>query len=250
MISPDHEIEKRDFPTTSYTLFQRIHSRSPTECKEALNEFFLRYWVPLYFFLRNRGESHEQASDLLQSFVEREIIDRGQLAQWNPEKGKLRTFLKTCLDRFRKKAIRSDMAQKRGGNKAATHISLDLDWAGSYYEDRLSSGGMPDVDPDYEWAAAVVNQATQELAESYVKKGKKEEFLLLLQNLENRGEGQDKIDYGEIAERLDTTTEAVKQRMRVFRSRFQQYLRRVVADSVAPDEVADELEFLLDLLRR
>ncbi|MAS92830.1 MAG: hypothetical protein CMO55_06490 [Verrucomicrobiales bacterium] len=236
---------QRNFPTTNLTLVQRI--RVPEYCVNALNEFFLQYWVPLYFFLREKGETHERASDILQGFIEREILEREQLASWDPSLGRLRTYLKVCLDRYRKNAIRSEVAVKRGGSEVEERFAKGLQWAESYYENQIGSGD-PASYSDREWAAAIVNQTTQRLGESYVKKGKENEFRLLLQNLEARGGDSEAIAYVEIAEQLGISVESVKQRMRIFRVRFRQYLRQVVSDLVGEDEIEDELQYLLSLL--
>jgi len=248
MTSPPYGAGK-EFPPTSVTLHQRIHSACPTDSAEALNEFFSRYWLPLYSFLRASGETHDDASDFLQGFISREILDRDQLRVWNPEKGTMRGFLKTCLDRYRKKERRREMALKRGGRKAETHISIDLDWAEGYYEDHTVAGETPDRQFDREWASAIVNQATGLLAKRYVEKGKGEEFGLLLQNLENRGGEASSASYEAIAAQLGTTPNAVKQRMRAFRARFHQCLRKVVGEFVQEADIDEEIAFLMSILR-
>ncbi len=248
MTSPTDEAG-REFPRTSLTLHQRIHSRSSADSAEALNEFFSRYWLPLYSFLRASGETHEDASDFLQGFISRELLDRDQLRVWDPEKGSMRGFLKTCLDRFRKKERRREMALKRGGRKAETHISIDLDWAEGYFEDQTAVGDTPDRQFDREWASAVVNQATGLLAGRYAEKGKSEEFRLLLQNLEDRGDEAASSNYQVIAAQLGTTPEAVKQRMRTFRARFHQCLRQVVGEFVREADIDTEIAILMSFLR-
>jgi DNA-directed RNA polymerase specialized sigma24 family protein len=240
---------RKDFPRTSLTLHQRIHSGCPTDSAEALNQFFKRYWLPLYGFLRIAGETHEDASDVLQAFIAHELLDRSQLRFWDPKKGSLRGFLKTCLDRFRKKERRRDRAFKRGGNRAESHQSIDLEWAEGYFKDQSLAGHSADRLFDREWAAAIVNQATSRLAEHYVKKNKEGEFRLLLQNLSERDDEATSVGYRKIAEHLETSVEAVKQRMRVFRAQFHQCLRQVVGEFVPKEKVDEEIALLLELLR-
>ena len=237
-----------NFPVTNPSLIQRIQSPAPTESSQALEEFFSRYWLPCYSFLRACGESHEDASDLVQDFVSSEILRREQLSKWDPAKGKLRSFLKTCLDRFRKKHHRRETAEKRGGNHAATHVSMDFEWAETYFEETHRDGDTPDRHFDREWAAAIVNQAVAQLADRY--KEKSDEFDLLLQNLQGRGDHHDNVDYETIATRLSTTIDAVKQRMKAFRTRFEQCLRQVVKESAAEGEIEDEVSFLRGALGR
>jgi len=248
-MTPPTDEAGREFPRTSLTLHQRIHARSSADSAEALNEFFSLYWLPLYSFLRASGECHDDASDFLQGFISRELLDREQLRVWNPEKGSMRGFLKTCLDRFRKKERRRESALKRGGRKAETHISIDFDWAEGYFEDHAVAGDTPDRQFDREWASAIVNRATGLLAETYLAKGKGEEFRLLLQNLEDRGGESSSAGYEAIAARLGTSPDAVKQRMRTFRARFHQCLRRVVGEFVQETDIDEEIAFLMSTLR-
>jgi RNA polymerase sigma-70 factor (ECF subfamily) len=249
MTLPTNEAQ-REFPSTSWTLYQRIQSRSSAESAEALNEFFSLYWVPLYSFLRASGETHDDASDFLQDFIANELLDRDQLRAWDPEKGTMRGFLKTCLDRFRKKEHRRGGALKRGGRKAETHISLDLDWAEGYFEDQSAAGDTPDRQFDREWASAIVHQATALLAGRYVEKGKGDEFRLLLKNLEDRGGETVSANYEAISGQLGTTPDALKQRMRAFRARFHQCLRQVVGEFVRESDIDQEIDFLMFNLRR
>lgn len=248
-MTPPSDEAGREFPRTSLTLHQRIHSRSSTDSAEALNEFFSRYWLPLYSFLRASGETHEDASDFLQGFISGELLDRDQLRAWDPEKGSMRGFLKTCLDRFRKKERRREMALKRGGRKSETHISIDLGWAEGYFEDQTALGDTPDRQFDREWASAAVNQATGLLAGRYAEKGKSEEFRLLLRNLEDRGDESASATYEVIARRLGTTPGALKQRMRAFRAQFHQCLRQVVGEFVRDADIDEEIAFLMVALR-
>ncbi len=248
-MTPPTDEAGREFPLTSLTLHQRIHSVCPTDSAEALNEFFSLYWLPLYSFLRASGETHDDASDFLQGFISKEILVRDQLQVWNPDMGTMRGFLKTCLDRFRKKERRREMTLKRGGRKAETHISFDLDWAESYFEDHTVVGDTPDRLYDREWASAIVNQATGLLAQRYVEKGKGEEFRLLLQNLEDRGSESRSANYEAIAARLGTSPDAVKQRMRSFRTRFHQGLRQVVGEFVREADIDEEIAYLMSILR-
>src|SRR5262245_52912783 len=55
------------FEETKWSLVHRAASNG-TEAKEALATLCQMYWPPLYSFLRARGHSKENASDLLQGF--------------------------------------------------------------------------------------------------------------------------------------------------------------------------------------
>ena len=240
----------REFPNTSRTLIQRIQSSVHEDSHEALNEFFSRYWLPLYGYLRLSGEDRVNAEDLVQGFVAKELLERGQLAKWNPEEGSLRGFLKTCIERYRHKEYRKETAQKRGGKKWETHIPIDFDWAEMFLETPFANSDSPDEHFDRQWAAAVVNHATFHLAQRYRAKGKEREFQLFIVNLQDRGDSQSAVTYEAIARELDSTVGAVKQRMRQFRTHFEQSLRATVGDQIEPNSVQNEVVYLLSLLEK
>jgi RNA polymerase sigma factor (sigma-70 family) len=58
------------------------------------------YWKPVYRYIRIKfGKSNEDAKDLTQSFFTA-ALDRDFAAQYEPAKGRFRTYLRTCLDRY------------------------------------------------------------------------------------------------------------------------------------------------------
>ena len=236
------------FPETSLTLFQRMVSGSPGDSREALEEFFSRYWYPMYAFMRARGATHEDASDLVQGFVMKELLERDQIRQWQPERGRLRTFLKVALDRYRLNEHRRESAQKRGGRKAKTHVSMDFEWAEGRFENTAIDFDSPDKLFEREWAEVTVQKVISELSKKYAAKDKSTEFLLLCQNLSARaGDGQ-ATSYRDIATQLNTTENNVKQKMIAFRALFKKQLEQTVSETVDQSELESEVQFLTRLV--
>lgn len=242
--------EKGDFPDTSKSFYEKIHSKDREEINRALERFCENYWLPLYVFLRRTGEDHHDASDLVQDFVAGELAEHRVLVDWEPSRGSLHAFLKTCLDRFRKKFHRGRVALKRGGDSAKTHISINTDGACQYFENRLlQKDDTPDITFDREWAYAVMNDAHNRLRRQYAQSGQLEEFELLLENLElraNREPGE--LTYEKIANQLGLSVNTVKKRMKRLRVGFHQTLRETVADTVDANEVENEVSYILSLL--
>ncbi len=237
--------QPQQFPNTSLTLHQRLQSDNPLESKKAMEEFLNRYWNSMYVFMRAQGESHHDASDLVQEFSLTQLISQGQLVKWEPGRAKLRSYLKTILDRFRKKEYRKESAQKRGGPKAITHISMDFDLAQSLYDSGAQNHDSPDLAFDREWAESIIQKVMANLSGAYNEKGKLEEFQLLIRNLSGRSSEADRITYREIALKLQTSEENVKQKMIALRTRFQKSLSALVQDTVSPEEFEDEMNFIL-----
>ena len=62
----------------------------------ALAAFCAGYWFPIYAYIRRSGASSHDAEDLTQGFFAR-LLEKDILAAADPGKGKLRTFLLSCV---------------------------------------------------------------------------------------------------------------------------------------------------------
>jgi len=235
------------FPRTSNTLYQRVMSGNADDSSRALEEFFQAYWQPMYVFMRGQGESHEDASDLVQGFIQRELLERNQIEKWQSEKGRLRTFLKVAIDRYRLNENRRQRAAIRGGGKLSSR-GIDFEWAERSFASFTSPPDTPDRLFEKAWAEATMQEVMSGLAREYGEKGKGEEFQLLCRNISARAGDGNHVKYDEIAKRLGTTENNVKQKMRDFRSAFQRTLANKVGETAAPGEVEEELRYVSGLL--
>lgn len=243
---PNEEDPARVFPPTSISLYQRIVSGAAELSEEALGEFFELYWYPMYALMRSRGESHEDAADLVQGFVTDQLLQRDQVRNWNPQEGRLRTFLKVALDRYRVSAYRKATALKRGGSQI--RISMDFAWAEGFYAGSLLDRNSPDRLYDRAWADSTMERALAWVSEDYARRGRMEEFQLLSQHLSARTGEEEAIGYREIAERLGTTANNVKQKMSGYRQRLRNALIAATAQTVGSEQVADEVNYLFQVL--
>lgn len=84
------------------------------------------YYPPVYAYVRLRMRfSEEDAQDLTQAFFAR-CLERDLVASYDPQRGRFRTFLRTCVERFAIDHKRSQSAQSRGGG-AKTFDFADLE---------------------------------------------------------------------------------------------------------------------------
>ncbi|MAS93249.1 MAG: hypothetical protein CMO55_08640 [Verrucomicrobiales bacterium] len=242
--------EEKEFPITAKSFYDRIHSKDPEEIRRTLEAFCERYWLPMYVFLRRSRENHHDASDIVQDFVAGELLTRNTLSDWNPSLGPLHSFIKTCIDRFRKKFHRSRLALKRGGDRAKTHVSLNTEGACDYFETKLiDRDESPDMAFDREWAYVMMNDTLRRIRTEYSDRGRLREFELLFKNLEIRANVEmGELSYQQIGEELDLDVNVVKKRMKRLRIGFHQKLRDTVADTVDPEEVEKETAYIFSLL--
>src|SRR5262245_44515402 len=87
------------FPTTHWSVVLAAGDASSARAREALETLCRVYWYPLYGYVRERGYAPAEAQDLTQDFFAR-FLERECFKQADPERGKFRTFLLTCLQRF------------------------------------------------------------------------------------------------------------------------------------------------------
>ncbi|MCP4454968.1 MAG: sigma-70 family RNA polymerase sigma factor [Planctomycetes bacterium] len=71
-----------------------------TARKAVLNELCVKYWKPLYSYLRARGYANEQAKDLVQGFFSEKVIDQELVRLADRDKGRFRNFLLVALRNY------------------------------------------------------------------------------------------------------------------------------------------------------
>ena len=148
------------FPATRVSVLAGIASASATERQRALERVVHTYWKPVYKYVRLQWKrNHEDAGDLTQAFFAA-AAEKEYLAAFDSAKGRFRTFLRVCVDRFVSKTDSAERAAKRGGDA----VRLDLDFESAEHELTVS-GGIQDVERwfELEWARSIFEGATQEL---------------------------------------------------------------------------------------
>src|SRR6476646_10129188 len=102
---------RHQFPTTRQSLVDAAAARG-TDALAAIAEV---YWKPAYKHVRIQWRrSNEEAKDLVQGFFAA-LLEQDILAKFDPEKGRLRTYLRACIDRYVMKQDESAGRLKRGG---------------------------------------------------------------------------------------------------------------------------------------
>lgn len=236
----------RSFQTTHWSLVQRAVAGGDPLASPALAELCECYWYPIYAFIRRRGHSVEDAEDLTQSFFAR-LLSKDILAAADPEKGKLRTFLLTCLRRFLSDENDREYAQKRG--KKAT-FSLDTAWAEERYAaEPASADPSPDRLFQRRWAVTVLEFALQSIAREFQAEGKSELFETLRPYL-GYGKTTDE-SYAAAAARIGMPEGTLKSHVSRLRQRWREVLFEQVAitlDEPTSDNIRAELSELQEWL--
>jgi RNA polymerase sigma factor (sigma-70 family) len=112
------------FPSTRYSVIQRIRSTDPSSRRGAFDDLVTGYWKPVYKYLRLTWHlSGEDAEDLTQAFFS-DAFEKAWLERFDPERARFRTFVRLCADRLVMNWRQSESRLKRGG--AVETVALDF----------------------------------------------------------------------------------------------------------------------------
>jgi RNA polymerase sigma factor (sigma-70 family) len=163
------------FPMTRHSVVAAAQGGDPQERVRALDAITNSYWRPAYKYVRMRWRlEREDAEDFTQDFFAR-LLEKDFLASYDPAKGKLRTFLRTCIDRLFLNQTRDAHRQKRGN--ATAHVSLDFEEA----EHELAASAQTEWPEDYfekEWVRTLFALAVEKLHTQCKSAGKEMQFAL------------------------------------------------------------------------
>jgi len=188
------------FPPTRRSVVEAVRSIDAEERERALQALCAAYWKPVYKYVRLRwNRPADQAQDLTQGFF-LEVLERELLEQFDPHKGRLRTYLRVCVDSFVSNEAKAGRRQKRGG----TVLHVALDFAGA--EQEL---GATVIDPaaipapesledlfEKEWLRSLFALAVEDLHELCVARERERTFRLF----ESYDlEGNDKTSYEQLS---------------------------------------------------
>jgi RNA polymerase sigma-70 factor (ECF subfamily) len=233
------------FATTHWSVVIRAGRGDEGAAYQALSQLCEGYWYPLYAFVRRQGHEAEESRDLVQGFFAH-FIEKNVVGIADPERGRFRSFLLSCLRRYLTSEWRRDHAQRRGG--FATVVSIDDDDAERRYglepADRLS----PETMYDRRWALTLIERAPEERARQHDTPAKRALYEALRPHL--TGHASEAEGYDEIARRLGMEPTAVRVAVHRLRHKYGACLRAQIAQTVAdPAQVEEEMQALFAALR-
>jgi RNA polymerase sigma factor (sigma-70 family) len=213
------------FPSTRWSLIVAARSPEPEERQRALGILTAAYWKPVYKYIRLRWDKdNEQAQDLTQDFFLR-ILEKDFLAQYDPQKARLRTFLRVCVDHLIANEDKAARRLKRGGEMQ--FLSLDFESAeGELQQIEIPS---PDSMEDFferEWVRSVFSLSLERLRQECEGRGKQTHFRLL--EFYDIDEGGKELTYEEVGKRFELKTTDVTNYLAYARREF----RRIVLEQL------------------
>jgi RNA polymerase sigma factor (sigma-70 family) len=164
-----------NFPPTRHSVVTAAQSDDPSARSRAIEAIISAYWKPIYKYVRRKWNiGTEDAADFTQEFFTR-LLEKEFLASYDPGKGRLRTFLRTCADRLFMKQTRDSQRLKRGAGSA--HLSLDFEEAEQELGTVLGFES-PEECFDKEWVRSLFALGVERLRVSCENGGKMVHFRL------------------------------------------------------------------------
>jgi len=139
------------FPATEWTKIL-----SPLRRESVYSELYAKYWKPLYFYLRGRGFSNEEAKDLVQGFFTDKVLGQELIQKADRTRGRLRNFLLTAVRNYAIIIHRGRRPQQGLDEKA----------------ERPTKGGDPETEFNRAWADDLLQEVLKELKTECFRKGK------------------------------------------------------------------------------
>ena len=223
------------FPSTRWSLILGARSEQAEERQRALDLLIAAYWKPVYKYIRLRwNKSNEEGKDLTQEFFVR-LLEKDFLDSFNPERARLRTFLRVCVDGFLANQEKAAHRLKRGGD--LRFLSLDFESA----EGELKHIDVPAPErmDDFfarEWIRSVFTLAVEKLRLECERRGKLAHFRLL--ELYDIEEGGKELTYEQVAKQFGLKPSDVTNYLAYARRE----LRRIVLEQLR-DMTGSEDEF-------
>ncbi len=230
------------FHTTHWTLVLNARD-AETESQEALGKLYLKYWYPIYAFIRRHGSTPHEAEDLTQEFFYR-VLQRDWLANVHPAKGKFRSFLLVCVKNFLSNERDKVLAKRRGGGQQL--VALASKDAETRYSFEPADPASPDVLFERQWVFELLQQTLELLRQEFAQLNKLDSFEAMQGFLPG---GQETISRAEIAQKKGLSANAVDVAIHRLRQRFGALLRQRVAETVSSNsEVDEEIRHLMSVL--
>lgn len=234
------------FQATRWSLVRAAAGNGNTaEAQKALAEICEVCWYPIYAFIRRSGRTAQDAEDLTQGFFTR-LIEKDILSAADPARGRLRTFLLTCVRNHLHHEHERSIAAKRDARLLTSFDAAEA-------EDRYRREPADDLTPDrlYQrrWALTLLSATLEILEREFQTAGKGTLFDALRPFL---GFGvSTEESYEDAATKIGMPVGTLKNHIFRLRQRWRELLYEQVGatlDDPTSDEIKAELAELMECL--
>ncbi len=217
-----------EFETTRWSLVYAARSVDPLAAAQALAALCTAYRPAVFAFVYRYCGHRADAEDLTQSFFERLLAKRIDLAA-DPNRGRFRQFLRTAIANFVRNHFDAQQAQRRTAVEPYP---------------AAADAQTPEAAFELAWALTVLERGMAALAAEAEAAGKSALFAEIKPYLL---EPADNLDYAKIGERLKLRANTVAVSVHRLKARIRALVRKEVAETIS--DIA-ELSLEMRALRR
>jgi RNA polymerase sigma-70 factor (ECF subfamily) len=226
----DTEAGNRGFPTTAWPDIVRAGGAYGEAARRTLGQLIRRYWHPVYFFIRHKGRSREEAKDLTQGFFAF-LVDKNVVSYADRNRGKFRSLILASVTQYLALQHRRDSRHRRSELRGELDPDLEA-WQG--FEPTRSED--PEATFMRNWAKRLVENCVERLHEECREEGKEVRFRVF----RARFLDVERSDAKTTAKELGISVDDVANHLSWGKRRFKRILRHEVQEQVASPEQADE----------
>ena len=162
-------VARRTFPLTRISLFAALAGSDEPKRVAAVDVLSRAYWGPVAALFEFRWNMpRADAEDLTQDFFA-EALSKEWFHRYDPARGRFRTFIRTCVDRYASNARKAGQRLKRGGG--IPDEPLDLAEA-----DGASVPDETDARIHAEWVRGVLSVALEQFQVAAGDAGKRTQY--------------------------------------------------------------------------
>jgi hypothetical protein len=234
------------FQTTRWSLVAALdqhgsdHAGRPASAAQArqrLLELCLRYWYPVYVYLRRSGHGAEAAQALAAEFFDTLLQRRGSGASRGSD-GRFRTFLLAELHRYLAEATLAGHNSVAAVASPAPDLPVpSLAQLEARRQREGDAGGSPELALRRGFALEVIGQAMRRIEDEAREAGRLPMFSALQPYLAN-----DPVPgiYADLAQRLDVSPLFLSLALKRLRERFRELVDDELTQTVASEAALDE----------
>ena len=214
-----------NFPATRWSVIVAARSTRPEERQRALDVLIVAYWKPVYKYIRLRwNKDNDEAKDLTQEFFFH-LLEKDVLARYDPQRARLRTFLRVCVDHRMSNEDKAARRLKRGGD--VQFLPLDFESAeGELQHIEIPAPGSMEDFFEREWVRSVFSLSLERLRRECEQRGKQTHFLLLeFYDIDEAGK---ELTYDQVGQKFGLKTSDVTNYLAYARREF----RRIVLEQL------------------
>jgi RNA polymerase sigma factor (sigma-70 family) len=221
------------FPPTRWSVIQAARSPEPAERRRALEVLIAAYWKPVYKYIRLRWRKDiGAAEDLTQDFFFR-LLEKDFLAKYEPQRARLRTFLRACVDHLIANQDKASRRLKRGGE--VEFQPLDFESAeGELRHMEIPFPGRPEDFFDREWARSVFSLSLERLKQECEQRGKQTQFRLL--EFYDIEDGSKELTYEQVGREFGLRGSDVTNYLAFARREFRRIVLKQLREMTASEE--------------